>query len=129
MLALARPRERGSCDCGLTVADPRVVRRYETVREDAKAEPLETATRGCEQPEVLEAAAGEDDGAWLGGLGARFRGAGGDALVERGRYLCRERPAARSSATEWTSSAPFPNRHAYGSAAVSAASCSSSTAA
>src|SRR6266511_3376244 len=88
---MTSPLRPGRRDGGLAVADPAVVRRHAAVGEDAEAVRLEPAARRREQAQVLERPAGEDDGAWLAGVGAGGRRRGGDRFVERGGDL-RARP-------------------------------------
>ncbi len=109
-----------------------VVRRHEPVGEDAEAERLEPRARRVEQPQVLEAAAGEHDR--LAARRPRRRRSprpGGDGLVEaRRRPPLAGRPA-RSSDVTAASRARSSRRSATGTArrASSPASCSSSIAA
>ena len=60
--------------------------------EDAEARPFQAHAERREQPQVLEAAAREDDRSRTACLGARGREGGGDTLVE-GRCDLLPRPA------------------------------------
>ena len=102
-----RGSKRCGCDCSLTVTDAAVVRRDETVREDAEARLLQPAAERGEQAQVLEAAAREDDRPGRARCRRRPRAnAATTPSWKAAAISARGRPAARSSNAAATRSAP-----------------------
>jgi hypothetical protein len=66
------------------------------VGENTEALRLEASSRGGSEPEVLERATGEDDGAWLPDLGTGSCGGRGNGLVEGGGDFGRRAPGVGS---------------------------------